>query len=247
MLGEAVVDSAHEAMSGAAVFRIRRNSGPDTYLKIARCLAGQNLRDEAERTTWLRLRNIEVPTILKEYHSPVVSALLMSAVPGRPLATWKGAPQAAIQSLARGLNALHALPPALCPFMETLAVRLGRAKQDLSLGLIDGTHFADRNANVSPSALYQRLVASMPATEDIVVAHGDATLSNILLDREYHVGFVDCGHAGRADRYVDLALIVEGLLEQFGANAAMTFVTSYDWRDWDPQKAKFFLDLYELF
>jgi aminoglycoside 3'-phosphotransferase II len=247
MLGEAVVDLARGAMSGAAVFRIRRNSGPDKYLKIADGLEGQSLRDEAERTTWLRLRNIEVPTILKEYHSPMVSALLMSAVPGQPLATWKDLPKAAIQSLARALAALHALPAAPCPFMETLAVRLGRAKQAQSLGLIDGMQFADRNADVSPSALYQRLVASLPTAEDIVVAHGDATLSNVLLDREYHVGFVDCGHAGRADRHVDLALVVEGLLEQFGANAAMTFVSSYGSRDWDPQKAKFFLDLYELF
>ena len=61
--------------------------------------------------------------------------------------------------------------------------------------------------------LFGELLATAPADEDIVFTHGDFCLPNIILDRgaddEVEItGLVDCGGAGIADRYQDIALAV---------------------------------------
>src|SRR5262249_53519021 len=99
----------------------------------------------------------------------------------------------------------------------------------------------------TPDMLYRRLVAAAAATEDIVVTHGDATLENMLIDVDGELGFIDCGHAGRSDRYLDLALVEADLRADFGPEAAEAFKAAYGVRDWDDGKAAFFRDLYEFF
>jgi hypothetical protein len=37
------------------------------------------------------------------------------------------------------------------------------------------------------------------------------------------LGLIDCGHSGRSDRYVDLAVIEAELLTEFGRDAAECF------------------------
>jgi len=86
----------------------------------------------------------------------------------------------------------------------------------------------------------------MPS-EDVVVVHGDATLSNMIVGNDLSVGFIDCGHAGRADPYVDLALVTEGLAERFGTAMADRLMGAYGRAALDERKAGYFLDLYELF
>jgi aminoglycoside 3'-phosphotransferase II len=89
--------------------------------------------------------------------------------------------------------------------------------------LLDASQFDDHNCGVTPSVLYRRLDGAIPAGEDIVVVHGDATLSNLLIGSDGELGFIDCGHSGRSDRYVDLAVIEAELLTQFGRDAAECF------------------------
>jgi len=91
------------------------------------------------------------------------------------------------------------------------------------------------------------LAARLPEHEDCAVTHGDATLSNIILEPDGQVGFVDCGHCGRADRYVDLALLLAALEDRLCAEARNTFTDAYGDLRWDEAKAEFYRDLYELF
>src|SRR5689334_2850122 len=42
--------------------------------------------------------------------------------------------------------------------------------------------------------LVQNELQAWQPPEDIVVVHGDATLANLLIDRDGGVGFVDCGN-----------------------------------------------------
>jgi aminoglycoside phosphotransferase len=83
--------------------------------------------------------------------------------------------------------------------------------------------------------------------EDIVVVHGDTTLSNLMIDPEGNVGFIDCGSAGRGDRYLDLAVLAGDIADHHGTDAAAGFAAAYGERTWDTAKARFYLDLYELF
>jgi aminoglycoside phosphotransferase len=141
---------------------------------------------------------------------------------------------------------LHALPAADCPFDESLAVRLKRAQDAIEQGGVDARHFASRNRNVAPSNLLERLVASRPA-EEFVIAHGDLTLSNMVIGPDSAVGFIDCGHAGRADRYLDLGVLAAEIADHFGHRSVKTFARAYGVERWNVNKALYYADLYELF
>src|SRR5262249_43163425 len=138
------------------------------------------------------------------------------------------------------------LPAAECPFNESLDIRLARARLAIARGEIDESHFASRNRDRTPEDLYQALAVDRPA-EDLVVAHGDLTLSNMVVGTDGSVGFVDCGHAGRADRYLDLGVLAAEIVDQFGSDGPAVFARAYGAKNWDRGKAAYYSDLYELF
>ena len=95
--------------------------------------------------------------------------------------------------------------------------------------------------------IYDRLLRTRPASEDLVLVHGDATFDNILIDPDQNIGFIDCGHAGRGDRYLDLAAITEAIADHFGPAWVGTFGRAYGNVTLDAARLAFFSDLYELF
>ena len=233
-------------LSGASVFLVTAGGRPPCYLKVARDGAAAALREEIARTAWLADHAISVPKILRAETKPAQTILLTDAVPGVPAdATGLAAPKLAAL-LARAFAQLHALSVAECPFDESIAARLARAAAAIAGGDVDADAFDPRNRGTDPADLLARLSADRPA-EDLVVVHGDATLSNILVDSDGTIGFVDCGNAGRADRYTDLALLCADIADHFGAEAAECFRNCYSTEPWDSTKARFFSDLYELF
>ena len=173
-------------------------------------------------------------------------ALLMEAVPGVPADVSALPATQLIDALAKAFAALHALPPVDCPFDETIDMRLARAATAVAAGEIDGSDFEPHNRGTAPATLLTRLTAKRPV-EDIVVVHGDATLSNLMIDADGNVGFIDCGNAGRGDRYLDLAVLAGDIADHHGAEAAVRFAAAYSERSWDAAKARYYLDLYELF
>lgn len=234
-------------MSGAAVYRITMDAAPLRYLKIAE--GGDDaaaLREEIARTAWLGERGVRVPTVIEIHDTRHFVALLMSGMPGESAET-SALPQAElVRAVAHALAALHALPAADCPFDESIAARLGEARRLIARGEISGADFAPRNRGTTPAALLERLAASAPE-EDHVVAHGDATLSNMIVGEDRTIGFIDCGRAGRADRYLDLAAAAESIVDRFGPRARAAFARAYGEARWNARKAQYFSDLYELF
>ena len=237
----------HERMGGAAVFRLEDPAGGCQYLKLARGPEAEPLAQEIVRTEWLSRHHLRVPEFLMQVCTADVTAVLMTAVAGRHLVPGTPDVPAAASTIGRGLARLHALPAADCPFDETIQIRMQRARDAIDRNVIDASQFDGRNAGVSPAALYERLARTMPARDDLVVVHGDATLANLMIGPDGELGFIDCGNAGRSDRYVDLAVIEAELRTGFGPEAARSFAAAYGVRAWDEQKAAFFLDLYELF
>lgn len=237
-------------MGGASVFRVSGPAGDCHYLKVACGPEAEALADEIARTRWLSSRGIRVPRFVMTAATGMVTACLMTAVPGRPPAHGgRHGANAAVHAIGRGLARLHAVPGADCPFDEMPATRLARARHDIDRGLIDGSGFDARNAGVTPAALYRRLASTVPATAeaDVVVVHGDATLANMLIGPDGELGLIDCGRAGRSDRYVDLAVAEMEVSATFGRDAARALVTAYRLGAWDDRRAAFFRDLYELF
>ena len=244
-LAGATLAPVRTGMSGAAVYRVTAVGQPERYLKIARGRGADALRQEIARTSWLGARGVRVPAVLQTGDSGRTVALLMGAVTGTS-ADAGGLPAGRIAEAAgRALAALHALPAADCPFDETLAVRLARARRAVAAGEIDAGEFDSRNRRLSPAALLRRLMAE-PPEEDLVVAHGDATLANILVADDLSVGFVDCGHAGRADRYLDLGVAAADIGTHLGGRFLRPFIRAYGLARLDRRKALFYSDLYEL-
>jgi aminoglycoside phosphotransferase len=240
-------EPVQEGMGGAAVFRLPDPAGGHQYLKLASGPAAGPLTQEIVRTEWLSRHRLRVPEFLMKVETKRVTAVLMTAVAGRRLIPGDGDVRAAAGTIGRGLARLHAVPVADCPFDETPGTRMRRAREAIERNEVDASQFDDRNAGVSPAALYERLAGTMPLAEDPVVVHGDATLSNLMIGPEGELGFIDCGNAGRSDRYVDLAIIEAELRTGFGPDAARSFIAAYGVRAWDEQKAAFFRDLYEFF
>lgn len=244
LAGQAIERAA--GMGGAAVYRVSDPAGGSRFLKLARGPGAALLRQEIVRTEWLSSHHVCVPEFLMTAFTDDVTAVLMTAVPGRHLTPGAGDLHARVCAIGRGLARLHALPAADCPFDEMPRTRLARARQAIARNEVDSGQFDSRNAGVTPETLYRRLAGAVPP-EDVVVVHGDATLENLLIGPDGELGFIDCGSAGRSDRYVDLALAEMDLRAAFGHDAAEGFIAAYGIRDWDDRKAALFRDLYELF
>jgi aminoglycoside phosphotransferase len=233
-------------MSAAGVFRI--DAGAHTrYLKIADRDAADALREEIARTSWLSAQGVAVPRLLRTLQSADVVAMLTAELPGAAIADCAQPICNIIDIIARAFVALHALPAACCPFDESVDVRLARARMLIARGAIDPAHFAERNRVLTPQQVHDRLAARMPAWADPVVVHGDATFGNMRIDGAGTFAFLDCGHAGRGDRYVDIERIASEIEEHFGFRWIEVFRRSYGLETFDCERASFFADLYELF
>jgi aminoglycoside 3'-phosphotransferase II len=237
-------------MSSASLFRLCVADAEDLYLKIGQGAEAAELRGEIERTLWLGGMGLRVPDIVRSFDGGQLVAAMMTAVPGDHPPDCRRPVREVVDLLARALAAFHAHPVhnAACAFDESIAARLARAQTLIHRGEIDPEHFAERNRGRTPQQIYDRLLASRPAAEeDLVLVHGDATFDNILIDAGANVGFLDCGHCGCGDRAIDLACIIADIEESFGAERVGPFLQSYGAVEWDPVKALFFSDLYELF
>jgi aminoglycoside 3'-phosphotransferase-2 len=245
-LAKAHVEKVTTGLSDAAVFRLTAAGEPPRYLKLGRGKAAALLRNEIARMRWLAKHNIRVAKILRIDDKPQHTILLTEAISGVPADESPLSADQLVAAVARALSALHQLPAPDCPFDESVATRLSRAAAAIAAGEVDPDAFDERNQGVAPEELFKRLAAH-PPLEDMVVVHGDATLSNLIVDANGSVGFVDCGNAGRGDRYIDLAVLTTYLTEGYGPEAATDFIRLYGGRGWDADKARYFLDLYELF
>jgi aminoglycoside 3'-phosphotransferase-2 len=235
-------------MSGADVFRIVGRAEGDQYLKLGRKEAADLVRSEIERTEWLHRNEIPVATTVKRFDHGIAAGVIMTGLSGTPLdqvarEDWKPI----VKSVALAFARLHSLRTAECPFDEGVRMRLSRARVEIERGGVDPNHFDSRNLALTPQQLYDGLRTAIPAREDLVVVHGDATLSNLILQNDGTIGFIDCGNAGRADRYVDLAILIPEIVERFGARSKEMFLNAYGLAQWDERKALFYSDLYELF
>jgi aminoglycoside phosphotransferase len=235
-----------KGMSTASVFSIDGAGLPTAFLKIEQ----DNVADlwgEIQRTKWLGAQGIRVPAVLRTFISRDIAAVLLAELPGAAPNDCSLLPHEIIDSMARGMKAIHSLPIARCPFDEAVAIRLKRARTLIQQNTVDEENFDERNQGLTAQQIYDRLLAAIPLPEELVVIHGDADFSNLRIDPYGELGFLDCGHTGRGDRYIDLVCIMTNIAEHYGLQWLDPFFKSYGMKTWDHQRALFFSDLYELF
>ncbi|TSA87199.1 aminoglycoside 3'-phosphotransferase [Deinococcus detaillensis] len=218
----------------------------------------ESLRTEQTKLRWLSGR-LPVPQIVGYATDEQSEYLATARLPGLPMHH----PDALLHALrnadllARALRELHSLPIRECPFNQSLALKLRQARERAELGLVDETDFdAERLGQLglgqlrvgqSAEQVLKYLVKSRPATEDVVVTHGDACLPNFLVSGEVVEGLIDVGRLGIADRHQDLALAQRSLIRNAGDEAAEHFLDVYG-RQWvDASKLAYYQILDELF
>lgn len=194
---DAVWSSDHEGLSGD-VWR-----AGSSYVKRAGVA-------ERDRLLWLG-KNFEVPAIKAFADDWLVLADV-------------GAPSlAAVDPVLAGtvmgtvLRSLHALPTASCPYDARIPVVLEKARHNVGAGLVDAGDFDDENLGVTAEELLERLVATAPETEDLVVAHGDFCPPNVLLRADGSTVLIDVSRLGVSDRHRDIALVHRELDEEAAA------------------------------
>jgi aminoglycoside 3'-phosphotransferase II len=213
--------------SGVDVFRLTHEENPTLFLKCTLDSASAELHAEAERLRWLSER-APVPRVIALVSESLHIYLLMRALPGRSAA--EIGPQrvrAAATGLATALRRLHAQPITGCPFDERLATRIERAAERAGAGLVDEADFDPERQGRRAADLLEQLQRERPEEEELVLTHGDACLPNVIFEGNRFTGFVDCGRAGIADRYQDLALAERSIIRNWGAEWVPLFFQTY--------------------
>ncbi|NKB69314.1 MAG: APH(3') family aminoglycoside O-phosphotransferase [Candidatus Latescibacteria bacterium] len=182
--------------SEASVFLFTRPGAPSLFLKISSSQRDAALVDERDRMVWLQGK-LPVPRVVAYQRQGETEYLLTEQVPGTAAHHWgqQGDKAQLVQVLAQGLQSIHAIDWADCPFDCRKEALLARLRQRLAAGQVEGG-----------AEVLAELEAGQPAVEDLVFTHGDYCLPNILIHRGGLGGFIDWGFAGVGDRYRDLAL-----------------------------------------
>ncbi|MDH7789130.1 APH(3')-II family aminoglycoside O-phosphotransferase [Ochrobactrum sp. AN78] len=207
------------------------------------------LADEAARLEWLASQQIICPSIVCFEQEQDRSFLLMTRLPGADLASCVGnlPPERIVEILAKALKRMHASDPASCPFDHRLDIRIEDAHKRVIVGAVDEDDFDDDRAGQSAKDLFVELCSLKPASEDIVVTHGDACLPNFMADGDVFAGYIDCGRLGLADRHQDLALACWSIHYNLGEQWIKPFLDIYDGPAIDETKITFYRLLDEFF
>ncbi|MFT3872879.1 MAG: aminoglycoside 3'-phosphotransferase [Nocardioides sp.] len=209
---------------GCSDAAVRRSPDGSAYAKTASGSAQvADLMAERDKVVWLATTPIPGPVLLDWEHAEDTATLVTSAVRGIPASAVPEADASQVLPAARALTELHALPVSDCPFDHRLEVTCVAASAAVHRDLVDSADFdAERQGRQPRELLAELLVAKEQMArleaDDLVVCHGDACLPNILLDPQTlrWTGLVDLARLGRADRYLDLALLHRSL--EGGAN-----------------------------
>jgi aminoglycoside phosphotransferase len=236
--------------SGNRVFRITRSGEPTYYLKIAGYPNEGELLAEKERLVWLQGR-LPVPVVHSWNTDNERSYLLLSEIQGLMScdADFAHDMPTLVRLLAEGMHMIHSVDIRNCPFDQRLVMKIEQARQRVEAGLVDESDFDEQRQGMRAKEVFQRLIESRPAQEDLVFTHGDYCLPNVFIDASHTRinGFIDWGRAGIADRYQDIALATRSLTYNFDPGWEKLLWEAYGLETVDHEKIEFYQLLDELF
>lgn len=199
--------------SGAIVLRSADGS---RYAKFVTVEQQGVLQAERDRVHWATANGVPTAQVLDFATNSEWACLLTSAVPGVPAdrlpatALWQSWP-----SVTSALRRLHSLPTDDCPFDRGLSQMFAVADDIVGRGVTNPQFLPAAVRHVPATEVLQQLRSEqqqrlVEEEADLVVCHGDLCLPNVIVDPATHVvtGLIDLGRLGRADRYVDIALLL---------------------------------------
>jgi len=231
--------------SDAAVWRFE-GAEETLFLKAEAIHPLSELPGEAQRLRWLGDTPIAAPDVRASFAEDGFNWLLMTALPGADLTQLVDRPEDLRNALATGLRALHALDLSGCPFDHRLDAKLAAGAANVAAGRVDETDFDEARDGWTARQVLAWLLEHRPASEDLVVCHGDACLPNIMAEGRDFTGIIDCGRLGVADRWQDLALACRSLIYNCGPEHVAPFLAAYG-AAWDEDRYRYYCTLDELF
>jgi len=234
--------------SSARTYRLRRARRPTFYLKIDGRFPTGALREEKDVLEWLSGR-LPVASVVAFDGDADNDYLLMSEVPGSNAADLAGRMNNAALAtlLGRGLQMLHRVDIANCPFDRSLDKEIQLARSNVDQGLVHEWDFDEIRRGKKAEELLVDLLLLRPDSEDLVFAHGDYCLPNVMIDGERVSGFVDLSRAGVSDRYRDIALAVRSMRSNLGEGFDSIFFFAYGLAEPDFKKIEYYQLLDEFF
>jgi aminoglycoside phosphotransferase len=239
---------------GSEVWRVDTTAG-GRYVKIAAGAEEAQLDDEAHRLEWAHGR-LPVPTpevLARAQGADDRSWLVTAALEGVPAHDpgWRvDRVEAMVEGVGAGLRRLHDTDPAACPFRIGVEDLLASATERVAAGGVDPTSMASPTyRRHDAESLLDHLRATRPVepAADLVVAHGDAVLPNVLLrpspsrqDGAVLTGLVDLGRLGVSDRYRDLALVARSLVLNVGPEPTWRPFDAYGLPHPDPLRMEWY-------
>ncbi|MFZ3003128.1 MAG: APH(3') family aminoglycoside O-phosphotransferase [Undibacterium umbellatum] len=233
--------------SPCSVYRFSKG-GENFFLKTSPPVLAPttySVKREAQALQWLSGR-IGVPELMAVVDNEYGEAMITRAVPGKPLSARIEAGQPVSHIFLEALRQLQGIPIKDCPLHAGAAIRLKELEYLVSKGLHDQEYVLDQWPGLHDEQdLLRQLHATMPE-EDLVFAHGDLGDSNLFVDANDQLYFIDLGRAGIADRWMDIAFAHRNLREDVSGKVADEFLKSLPFVD-EPAKREFFMQLDELF
>lgn len=255
-LASLVADAGWEQIwvkAGSEVWRVHLTGGGTAYLKIIDDPA--DFTDEVERLRWLAGRSpVATPPVLgvatdEAGRGWVLTSGLVGIAAHEPTLL---VPDAAplIEAMGTGLRRFHdSLLIDDCPFRLGTDELLASAEARVARGDVDPSTMASSTyRRLSADRLLEHLRTSRPAepAEDLVVAHGDPSQPNFLIDPtaptgERLSGLVDVGRLGVSDRYRDLAIVARSLVTNLDGEASHRFFDAYGLANPDPLRLEWYV------
>lgn len=250
LIGSWTATPSQVGESGCEVLRLDDRKGqPVAYLKHGKGALADAVADEMIRLRWLHSR-LPVPEIIRFVATQGECWLMTNALSGKSArALLDKCPDdrdRLIDELADFLRLVHALPVIECPFDARLERRLVEGRARIDAGLVDEADFDREQEGWSAEQVWIAIQARLPLEPDLVVAHGDFSLDNVLIEGGRITGCIDVGGAGLADRYHDLAICWSDLGD-YGAHAQERFLMRYGVGEGDRRKLQAYQLLNELF
>jgi aminoglycoside 3'-phosphotransferase II len=212
------------------------------FLKVA---TTDEVAEEAARLRWFAGR-VPVPNVIAYERVGDDRYLFTQAIDGVAAHAITEQRLDAVRALADGLRLLHALDVGACPFDARLEPVMAKARTNALAGRVDETDFDAARLGRSALDLLRELEATRPASEDLVVTHGDYCLPNVILRNGAVAGFIDVGRAGVADRHQDFACAARSIAYNYGEPFVAPFFEAYGMAP-DPARIAFYQLLDEFF
>jgi kanamycin kinase len=233
---------AYQLVAELTTWRLTHPDGRVRFAKVDSADGCPTLVGEAERMVWAAAY-FPVPVVVVVEQLEGHTVLITEALAGTDATDpeWRGNLPSLVRAFGAGLAAFHrTVDEEWCPFRFDIGTALEHVRRRVAAGLIDPARkFHEEFRHLTADAALSLLEETAPATEDLVVCHGDYCPPNALLTDGKVTGYVDLGELGVADRWWDIAIGAWSTGWNFGAELEPVFYESYGVEP-DPDRIDFY-------